>query len=110
VLKVCDSDLVLPSFSFWHYRMIMMMMGRNYASKLWPPICLLLILQMIYAYGELWWNNISKGKLLICPLELSSIPTSSHLVVTQEELGKENDVFDLTKYLCSYLEVISFMP
>jgi hypothetical protein len=48
----------------------------------------------IYEHGEPWWNDVSKGKLLIHPPELSGNPTSSHLIVNQEELG-EGDEFGL---------------
>jgi hypothetical protein len=52
---------------------------------------LLLISQVIYEHGEPWWNDNDRGKLLICPPELSGNPTSSHLVVIQQELGKGNE-------------------
>jgi hypothetical protein len=66
---------------------------------------------VVYEHGELWQNNISRGKLLIHPPELSGNPTSSHLVSKQDELGEVNgDEFGLTKYLFSYLKGIFNMP
>jgi hypothetical protein len=40
---------------------------------------LLLILHVIYEYGEPWWNNVDKGKLLTRPPELSGNPTSTDI-------------------------------
>jgi hypothetical protein len=70
---------------------------------------LLFIPQVICGHREPQWNDIGRGKLLIHPPELSENPTSSHLVVNQEELGKENYEFGLTKYLSSYFKVICYM-
>jgi hypothetical protein len=64
--------------------MAIVWMGRDYVSELWPPTPLLFIL-----HGEPWWNDIDKGKLLICLSESSGNSTSSHLVANQEELAKE---------------------
>lgn len=38
--------------------------GQGYVSELRPPTGLLLILQTIYEYRELRWNNIDREKLL----------------------------------------------
>jgi hypothetical protein len=38
---------------------------------------LLFIPQEIYEHGEPWWNDIDRGKLLICPPELSGNPSIS---------------------------------
>jgi hypothetical protein len=51
----------------------------------------LFIPQVIYEHGEPWWNDISRGKLLIHPPEL------------QPDLVKE---LWHSKYLCSYFEMI----
>jgi hypothetical protein len=53
----------------------------------------LFILLVTYEHGELWWNDIRRGKLLIRPPELSGNSTSSHLVVNEEELGEGNYEF-----------------
>jgi hypothetical protein len=45
-------------------------------SDLKPPTCLLFIPQVIYEHGELWWNDIDRRKLLICPQELFDNPTA----------------------------------
>jgi hypothetical protein len=50
---------------------------------------------VIYEPGELWWNYIDKGKLMISPTELTGIPVSSHIMANQEELGEGNDEFSL---------------
>jgi hypothetical protein len=89
-------------------------MGQDDDSELWLPMGLLFIPHVIYIYiyiyehGEPWWNDVSKGKLLIHPPELSGNPTSSHLVVNQEELG-EGDEFGLMKHLHSYFRVIFYV-
>jgi hypothetical protein len=44
------------------------------------------------------------------PPELSSNPTSSHIVKKQEELGEGNDEFGLTKNLFSHFEGFFNMP
>jgi hypothetical protein len=41
-----------------------------------PPTGLLVILQAIYEHGELWWNDVDGGKLLIRPSQLSGNLTS----------------------------------
>jgi hypothetical protein len=51
--------------------------------------------QVIYGHGEPWWNDIYRGKHVICPPELSGNSTSSHLVVKQQEHGKGNAEFCL---------------
>jgi hypothetical protein len=50
--------------------------GREYVSELWPPTGLLLIPYVIYKHGEIWWNEIDRGKSLIRPAELSGNHTS----------------------------------
>jgi hypothetical protein len=47
------------------YRVLMMMMGWDYMSGLWPPMGLLFIPQMTEEHGEPWWNDVNKGKFLI---------------------------------------------
>jgi hypothetical protein len=65
------------------YMMIMIMfMGEDCISELWPPTGLLFITQVIYEHGEPWWNDIDRGKFLINPPELCGNPTSSHLVAS----------------------------
>jgi hypothetical protein len=39
-------------------------MGWDFVSELWPPKGLLFIPQVIYKHGELWWNDIDRGKLV----------------------------------------------
>jgi hypothetical protein len=60
---------------------------------------------VIYGHEKPWCNDTDRGKLLICPPELSGNATSSHLIAKQEE-HKGSDKFDLTKHLCSYFEGI----
>jgi hypothetical protein len=50
---------------------------------MWPPMGLLFIPQEIYEYGEPWWSDIDRGKLL-CPPELSGNSTNKHLIAKQE--------------------------
>jgi hypothetical protein len=50
---------------------------------------LLFIPQTIYENGELWWDDINKGKLRIRSPWFSGCPTRSHLVENQEKLAKE---------------------
>jgi hypothetical protein len=54
-----------------------------------PPTRLLFISKVIYGHGEPWWNNVGRGKLLICQPELSDNRASSHLVVKQKKLTEE---------------------
>jgi hypothetical protein len=63
-------------------------MGSDDVSELRPPTGLLFIPQVIYEYGEQWWNDICRGILLIRLSELYGNPTSSHLVA-EEKLAKE---------------------
>jgi hypothetical protein len=65
---------------------------------------------VIYEHEEPWWNDISRGKPMICPSEFSGNPTSGHLVAKQEELGEGNDKFGLTKYLRSHFKRIFNIP
>jgi hypothetical protein len=51
-------------------------MGRDYVSELRPPTGLLSIPQLIYVYGEPWWNDIDKGK----PNTLEKNVTQYHFV------------------------------
>jgi hypothetical protein len=44
---------------------------------------------VIHEHGETWWNDISRRKLLICPLELYGESTNSFIVARQEKLAKE---------------------
>jgi hypothetical protein len=46
--------------------MLSMSMGWDYVSELWPPMGLLLIPQIIYEYGEPWWNDIDRKKWITC--------------------------------------------
>jgi hypothetical protein len=50
---------------------------------------LLFILLVTYEHGEPWWHDTGRGKLLICPPELSGNPTSNQLVAKQDEVVKE---------------------
>jgi hypothetical protein len=61
-----------------------------------PIVCL----QVTYAHGESWLNDINRAELLICPPELSgnSIP-QTHLVASGKK-GDGNDEFVLGKYSC----------
>jgi hypothetical protein len=38
------------------------MMGRDYVSELLPIMDILFIPQMIYEYGQRWWNDTDRGK------------------------------------------------
>jgi hypothetical protein len=49
---------------------------RDYVSELRPPMSLLFIPQVIYQHGELSWDELDRGKLLIRLPELSGNPTS----------------------------------
>jgi hypothetical protein len=40
-----------------------MSMGWQYVSELQPPTALLFILQVIYEYGQPWWNDIDRFRL-----------------------------------------------
>jgi hypothetical protein len=53
--------------------------GGNSVSEMRPPTGPLFIPQVMHMDGEPWWSDIDRAKLLICPLELSSNPTSSDL-------------------------------
>jgi hypothetical protein len=64
----------------------------------------------MYEHGKLWWNDINRGKLLICSIEFSGDLISTHLLANQEELVKKNDEFGLMKWLCSYIDRIFSMP
>jgi hypothetical protein len=59
-----------------------------------------------YEHEEPWWNDVNRGKLLICPKQLSGNPTSRVIRGQAGGMGKGNDEFDLAKYFCSYLQVI----
>jgi hypothetical protein len=56
--------------------MMIMSLGWDHVSELWLQLDLLFIPQMIYDHGEPWWNDISRGRLLIHLPELSGNPTS----------------------------------
>jgi hypothetical protein len=85
---------------------MIMSMGWNYVSELRPPTGLLFILQMIYEHGEPWWNDdADRGKIQTRPPELSGNPTNRHLVASRRSRRNEW-VFGVAKYFCSYLQVI----
>jgi hypothetical protein len=69
----------------------------------------LFIPQVIYEHGELWQNNVNRGKLLICSPELSGNPTSRAIWYKAGGTGKGKDEFDPAKYFCSYLQIIFYM-
>jgi hypothetical protein len=46
-------------------------MGRDYVSELRPPTGLLFIPQVLYDYGEPWWNDIDRVKPKILEKNLS---------------------------------------
>jgi hypothetical protein len=56
--------------------MMIMSVGRDYVSELWPPMGLLFIPQVIYEPEEPWWNVIGRRRLLIRPPDLSGNPTT----------------------------------
>jgi hypothetical protein len=62
---------------------MIMSMGYDYISELWPPSSLLFIPQVIYKHGKPWWNNVDRGKLLIHPPELCGNPTSSIITASK---------------------------
>jgi hypothetical protein len=64
---------------------------------------------VIYEYGETWWNDIYRGKLLIRLTELSGNPTS-RVVCKAGRTDEGNYEFCLTKYLSSYFEGFFNMP
>jgi hypothetical protein len=78
---------------------IIMSVGRDYISELRPLASLIVIPQVIYEHGEVWCNNVQKGKLLVRPPELSANPTSSHLVAKQEELENKMNFALRSTYL-----------
>jgi hypothetical protein len=51
--------------------------------------CLLFFPQVIYEHGELGWNDINRGKLLIRPAELWLSYQQIHLVARHKEMAKE---------------------
>jgi hypothetical protein len=50
---------------------------------------LMLILQVIYEHEEPWWKDNDRGKLMICPPQLSGNTTKNYLLAKQEELEKK---------------------
>jgi hypothetical protein len=57
-------------------------MRRDYVSELRPPAGLLFIPQMIYEYGEPWWNDIDRVKTKSLERNLSQchfINSKSHI-------------------------------
>jgi hypothetical protein len=43
---------------------MIVLMGWDYVTELWPPTGLLFISQVINENGEPWWNYVSGGKLV----------------------------------------------
>jgi hypothetical protein len=60
----------------------------------------------VYKYGEPWWNDINREKLLILPPDLSDNPTSSHLVAKQGDLANEMMNFALRSISFLLLRVL----
>jgi hypothetical protein len=56
--------------------MMIMSIGSDYISELWPPMGLLFIPQIIFEHGEALWNDIGMGIVLICPPELYCNPSN----------------------------------
>jgi hypothetical protein len=69
---------------------MMISMGWDCVSELWPPMGILFITQVIYKHGEPWWNDIDKVNFWFVH-QSSGNPTSSHLVANQDELAKGHD-------------------
>jgi hypothetical protein len=42
------------------YPLLFISMGRDHVFELWPPTGLLFIPQVIYEYGESWWNDTDR--------------------------------------------------
>jgi hypothetical protein len=68
----------------------------------------LFIPQVIYEHGEPWWNDINRGKLLICPQELSGSPLTESFGRKQEEWVKGMRIWPHKVFL--FILVISYMP
>jgi hypothetical protein len=68
---------------------LMMMMGSGYVSELRPPAGLLFTPQVIYEHGQPWWNDVDGRKFLCLSPELSSNPTTSHLVASRSNGRRE---------------------
>jgi hypothetical protein len=62
--------------------MMIMSMGWDDVSELRQPLGLLYIPQVIYEYGEPWWNDIDRDNWLIHQSSLAI------LVAKREELAK----------------------
>jgi hypothetical protein len=69
-----------------------MSIGKDYISELWPLMGLLFISQMIYDYGEPWWNNMDREykrtrrksvPVLLCPPEIPHGLTRASVVIGQ---------------------------
>jgi hypothetical protein len=95
---------LLSSLIMMKMMMLMILVSWEYVSELRPQTALLLIPHAIYEYGEPWWNVVDKGKLIRQP-ELSGSPTNSHLAAWRRIWW-----IWLSKCLCSYIEVTSYIP
>jgi hypothetical protein len=70
--------------------MMLMSMGWDYVSELWPPTGLLFNPQVIYEDWEPLWNDIEGGWNLNSSIKaLWQSYQQNHLVVKQEKLEKE---------------------
>jgi hypothetical protein len=78
-------------------------MGWVYVCELRPPACLFFIPQ-VYEYGELWWNNIDRLKLLIRPPELCQ--SYQHLGAGRMKGRKEWWIWTCEVLSFLYLQVI----
>jgi hypothetical protein len=66
--------------------MMIMSVGEDYISELWPPTGLFFAPQVTYEHGEPWWNDFKGMKLKIRPPQLSGNPTSRVI----EEQSRKN--------------------
>jgi hypothetical protein len=82
-------SFIFQCFIYITLMIIFKSIGWDYFSELWTSTGLLFIPQVIYVHGETWWNEVDRGKLLICPSELSGNPTSSHLVAGRRNGQRE---------------------
>jgi hypothetical protein len=61
----------------------------DYVSELRSPTGILFIPQVIYEYGERWWNSVDRWKFLIFPPEICGSSSSSHLVPSKRKGRRE---------------------
>jgi hypothetical protein len=55
--------IYIPARSIMLLLLLFMSMVSDNVSELRPPTVVFLIFQVIYEYGESWWNDTGRGKL-----------------------------------------------